>query len=812
MATVYLAIQENFQREVALKVMSSTLAADADFSERFLREARIVSRLVHPNIVTVHDVGIHQGHHYLSMEYIPGTDLKHNFMQLDGARILRLMKEVAAALDYAGKKGYVHRDVKPENIMISQEDGRAILMDFGIARVADSDNSMTKTGVALGTPYYMSPEQARGKAIDGRSDLYALGVVFYLLIMGKVPYDAESAIAIGIKHISDPVPVLPVAVGKLQPLIDKIMAKDPEHRFQTGAELITALKAIDAKVIDSWKAIGGMESSVVRHDTPVRTSSNKTRRRVPAQANIRSSEALHIPKEDIAIRQKSFDLPEKKQSSVLLLFIALCVVLSGGYYFQFGLSFPPSDQQINRLAQSLGLASGPLASVKQAENKSVINSVRQVPATMEKEILATPITKQELETERVDAELRDLLNQSRVMAATVILQPELTGDLVKLYQAILVKKDNQQEAVAGIEGIKQKQELRFNEQLKNKNYPQAEASLTSLLAWFPELISSKRFQNLQKKFVINRDVQALLLEAKQYVKEKKLSQPARGNAVQSFNKLLVIAPDNQQAMDGLSAISKTYYGWAKSSQTKADFKKALSYADSGLQANKNSKGLQQLRKQLLEQISLKKSIESLLAEAVRFKQQEKLFDPEGSAAQRYLAVLSLQPANEVAIKGIQALQNNAMDEAEYLAQDYEFEQAISQLQQALVVFPENEKLGELLLDIELRKPTLTALVLSGEPIDNIEGADGDVIAANRTLHIAFNYQNFFQPTTVMQATLYDGSRAIKIAAVPVVVSGKGGTVNFRIDRPVEAFTEGGYHIDIMMNGRLIKTRSFSVTH
>jgi serine/threonine protein kinase len=200
MATVYLAIQENFQREIALKVMSSTLAADADFSERFLREARIVSRLVHPNIVTVHDVGIHQGHHYLSMEYIPGTDLKHNFMQLDGARILRLMKEVAAALDYAGKKGYVHRDVKPENIMISQEDGRAILMDFGIARVADSDNSMTKTGVALGTPYYMSPEQARGKAIDGRSDLYALGVVFYLLIMGKVPYDAESAIAIGNKQ------------------------------------------------------------------------------------------------------------------------------------------------------------------------------------------------------------------------------------------------------------------------------------------------------------------------------------------------------------------------------------------------------------------------------------------------------------------------------------------------------------------------------------------------------------------------------------------------------------------------------------
>ncbi len=162
MATVYLAIQESFEREVALKVMSPELAKEQDFSERFLREARIVGKLEHPNIVTVYDVGIENGHHYLSMQYIDGRDLKQLLPTLSAERIFQVLQEVAMALHYAGGKGYVHRDVKPENVMLLEEDGRAILMDFGIARASRPDNSMTRTGTALGTPHYMSPEQARG--------------------------------------------------------------------------------------------------------------------------------------------------------------------------------------------------------------------------------------------------------------------------------------------------------------------------------------------------------------------------------------------------------------------------------------------------------------------------------------------------------------------------------------------------------------------------------------------------------------------------------------------------------------------------
>ncbi|HID49452.1 MAG TPA: serine/threonine protein kinase, partial [Chromatiales bacterium] len=163
MAVVYLAIQQSFGREVALKILPRDQAGDADFAERFLREARIVSQLVHPNIVTVYDVGVHDGYRYLSMEYIQGQDLKQAHGSLSRRELLLAIKDVARALDYAASKGYVHRDVKPENIMIRKEDGRVVLMDFGIARGNSTTLDMTRAGKAIGTPYYMSPEQTKGQ-------------------------------------------------------------------------------------------------------------------------------------------------------------------------------------------------------------------------------------------------------------------------------------------------------------------------------------------------------------------------------------------------------------------------------------------------------------------------------------------------------------------------------------------------------------------------------------------------------------------------------------------------------------------------
>lgn len=242
MATVYLAEQQSVQREVALKVMSTVLLGDEQFGERFLREARIAAKLRHPNVVQVHDVGICGEHHYIAMEYLPGGPV----MGRDGAPrpvdfALRIAGQIAGALDYAGAHGIVHRDIKPDNILL-REDGAAVLTDFGIARASDASR-MTRTGAIVGTPHYMSPEQARGQPLDGRADLYSLGIVLYELLVGRVPYQAADSLAVGIMHITAPLPKLPDELSALQPILDRMLAKDPAQRYQRGADVAAALAA-----------------------------------------------------------------------------------------------------------------------------------------------------------------------------------------------------------------------------------------------------------------------------------------------------------------------------------------------------------------------------------------------------------------------------------------------------------------------------------------------------------------------------------------------------------------------------------------
>lgn len=272
MATVYLAIQESVDREVALKIMSPALLADPNFGERFLREAKIAARLHQRHVVGIHDVGRAGDYHYIAMEYLSGgAVLAKDGTARDVAFALRITREIAGALNYAQEKGFVHRDVKPDNILL-RDDGSSALTDFGIARALDSALRMTKTGAVVGTPHYMSPEQARGKQIDGRSDLYALGVVLYEMLLGRVPYHADDSLAIGIMHITQPVPSLPDSIGSLQPLMGRLLAKQPEERFQSGNEVAAAIAEIERRMADgALPELLGAPSAFRREATPVDT-------------------------------------------------------------------------------------------------------------------------------------------------------------------------------------------------------------------------------------------------------------------------------------------------------------------------------------------------------------------------------------------------------------------------------------------------------------------------------------------------------------------------------------------------------------
>jgi len=247
MGVVYLAREVLLDRLVAIKLLPPELAARPELRERFMREARTAARLSHPYIVPIHAVDEIGGFVFIVMAFVDGGTLAQRLAAhgpLPAHDVTRIMREVAWALAYAHAQGVVHRDIKPANILLERGTGRAMVADFGIARVTETTGD-TAAGVVLGTPEFMSPEQATAEELDGRSDLYALGVVSYLALTGTLPFTASTAQAVLAQHLTQPpTPVASVARGIPRPLaqaIDKCLQKEPSARFATGEALADAL-------------------------------------------------------------------------------------------------------------------------------------------------------------------------------------------------------------------------------------------------------------------------------------------------------------------------------------------------------------------------------------------------------------------------------------------------------------------------------------------------------------------------------------------------------------------------------------------
>ncbi len=246
MATVFRALQPSLGRFVALKVLSTELSRDPDYVSRFQREAHVAARLEHPNIVPIYDVGNAGGAFYIAMRLVPGRSLsdiitRDGPLPLERARVI--LAQIASALDYAHRQGVVHRDVKPSNVLVEADD-QVSLVDFGIARAADA-TQITRFGVVVGTPTFMAPEQAQGIEVDFRADLYSLGVVAYLMLTGRAPFEADSVVTVLHKHVYDPPPSARVIRPDLPESVDaaltRMLAKQPGERYPTAAAFVTAL-------------------------------------------------------------------------------------------------------------------------------------------------------------------------------------------------------------------------------------------------------------------------------------------------------------------------------------------------------------------------------------------------------------------------------------------------------------------------------------------------------------------------------------------------------------------------------------------
>jgi serine/threonine protein kinase len=338
MALVFRAKDKHLEREVAVKVLPFSLAFDAEFVERFQREARTAAQLEHPNIIPIYRVGRSGRVIYFVMKFLRGGSLSTVLAErrtLSPPEIRRLLLEAGSALGYAAQRGIVHRDIKPDNIMFD-EFGQSLLTDFGIAKAA-SGQRLTGTGMSIGTPHYMSPEQARAQAIDGRSDIYSLGVVAYQSLAGAVPYDGEDSFSIGYKHITEPIPTPQLVTAderRLFEVIKRMLMKDPADRFQTCEELIASLQGQTVAAPGTIRAAApGVTPPAITSQPTTPINSQSVDRRL---ATDRRDPARRVADRSVAMRRTT--MPAWPWAVIALLGGG-----AGAFYYYQARGFTPRD-------------------------------------------------------------------------------------------------------------------------------------------------------------------------------------------------------------------------------------------------------------------------------------------------------------------------------------------------------------------------------------------------------------------------------------------------------------------------------------
>ena len=363
MAAVYLAKDLILDRLVAIKVLRLDFRQNDDAMRRFRREALSATQLTHPNIVGVYDVGQSQEMNYIVMEYVEGTDLK-DYVRQKGAlhpiEAVRIMMQIVSAIAAANQNRIIHRDIKPQNILIDKE-GNVKITDFGIA-VALSDTSLTQTNTLLGSVHYLSPEQARGGMATIQTDIYALGIVLYELLTGKVPFDGESAVSIALKHFQEPLPTIvnPIAMvpQSLENIVLKATAKDPMHRYRSCYEMFQDLKTcLDSTRLYEKKFVPASFSGETKVLTPIHTQKVK-----PIQTS-----------KEIPVVEMDEEKPVKKRRKWPWIILLLLISIVGIMAFVF-LQSSPKEVQVPDVTNLTEAA----AKTKLADAKLNVTDVIQV--------------------------------------------------------------------------------------------------------------------------------------------------------------------------------------------------------------------------------------------------------------------------------------------------------------------------------------------------------------------------------------------------------------------------------------------------
>jgi serine/threonine-protein kinase PpkA len=667
MATVYLAVQESFGRNVALKIMSSELGADDVWARRFIHEAKVVAQLSHPNIVPVFDVGTCQGRFYISMELLKGGNLDDKIAKgISIAEVVKIIVGVAAGLDFAGEKGFVHRDIKPDNVMF-REDGSPVILDFGIVKqmgAGGSADKMTQTGTIVGTTAYMSPEQAMGKELDQRSDIYSLGIMMYELLAGRTPFQGDSAVDVLMKHVTEPPAPLPDFVSIFQPIIDKSLAKNREDRYGRAREMIEHIQELEPEIrqlLAQQKAAftGATNEATVAQGAigtapgaKLKTAVTKAQTKGKTQA-LKAEEddltsVLSSAKATISNFSEEARVRRARNTKRGIIAAAVVVVLALGYvaYQQFyvvpraaELAGAHREEKITELLElaSIGVDQLTLSDIAAAD--AVITQYREVLV--------------------LDPENADAFSAMNKLGARYIelANAEATAGNLSLAEAY-------REYVEQL-SPKNPQLLVLRETLKN-----ARAATTQ--------------QELAGEFK-QQQIAELLGAAEKNIQAGQIFSPVEDNAYGKFQQILRIDPENTDAQTRLSGLTDNLYSETQGQITAQQWRIASDNLDllDRYHSDKTKVGTlktayasaKQKADQQAKLAGAAQKKEALLSKAAQLKAGQRTRSSNGEMRSNYQEVLNFESTNAIALAGLEDTSRFSLELAEQAIKQRDYSRA-----------------------------------------------------------------------------------------------------------------------------------------
>jgi serine/threonine-protein kinase PpkA len=751
MATVYLAIQHSLDRKVAIKVMRRQLRGNdggpmPEFERRFLLEGRTMAKLPHRNIVAVYDIVTRDDVAYISMELLEGGTLSDRMREgLSLGEAIGVVVQLANGLEFAHRNGVIHRDLKPSNVMF-RDPTTPVLTDFGIAKQSDVLASrITQTGLVLGTPTYMSPEQASGKDIDGRADQYALGILFYELLTGKPPFTGENPMAVLMGHALQPPPPLPDDLKPLQPIFNKMLAKNPDDRF---ANLLDFIKALRGLVVGN--------DALVKQLGSVTTASTSERLRAlgfsgdyTGGSSDFALDLLRMPQTDPAMRQQTTSLVMEAMKKPRLVFgIAAglgVLILSLVLWAVFKPRTLSQDEQLLvrtllREADSLILKGDLLAPPgqnafedvqkvlqKDPENERGLELLTQIAGLLRanaEKVMATgdlagasEIANQALLVAPEDAQVQDLLKritetqQREANAARIaeLLQKaieaekrnQITGaeGAYALLRSALALDASNADVIARLKALTDAEFARVRNLLADADLDTAERALADLREQFG---GDPAFVALNAEIEQAKTVQAgklriegLLAKARGALDADRISEPAGDNAFEWFEQARQIDFGNPAVVAFKQILAERILGDARTAQARKDIARALDRAELALRVDPDLAAAVRIRDDARQSLGAQQAqIATQLNLARAAIASGRLLPPATDNARDVLdALLREDPANADALKLRDALPRVVADALRGAVERNEMAVAVPLADAAAIAYPDDSRIA-----------------------------------------------------------------------------------------------------------------------